>query len=84
MAQQLTDGQTLILDGGSTGAAIAEAIVGRNLTVCALNMRVADILASSPATRVMVPGGFVRHGELSSPIGRGTHPARTTASTPTS
>ena len=65
VAQQLTDGQTLILDGGSTGAAIAEAIAGRNLTVCALNMRVADILVSSPATRVMVPGGFVRHGELS-------------------
>lgn len=65
VAQQLTDGQTLILDGGSTGMAIAEAIVGRDLTVCALNMRVADILASSPATRVMIPGGVVRHGEQS-------------------
>ena len=65
VASQLSDGQTLILDGGSTGTAIAEAIVGRNLTVCALNMRAAEILASSPATRVMVPGGLVRHGELS-------------------
>jgi DeoR/GlpR family transcriptional regulator of sugar metabolism len=65
VASQLSDGQTLILDGGSTGTAIAEAIVGRNLTVCALNMRAAGILASSPATRVMVPGGLVRHGELS-------------------
>lgn len=65
VASQLSDGQTLILDGGSTGNAIAEAIVGRNLTVCALNMRAAGILASSPATRVMVPGGLVRHGELS-------------------
>lgn len=65
VARQLSDGQTLILDGGSTGTAIAEAIVGRNLTVCALNMRAAGILASSPATRVMVPGGLVRHGELS-------------------
>jgi DeoR/GlpR family transcriptional regulator of sugar metabolism len=65
VASQLSDGQTLILDGGSTGTAIAEAIVGRNLTVCALNMRAAGILASSPATRVMVPGGLVRNGELS-------------------
>ena len=38
---------------------------GRNLTVCALNMRVAEILSSSPNTRVMVPGGLIRHGELS-------------------
>ena len=65
VARQLQDGQTLILDGGSTGTAVAEALVGRNLTVCALNMRVADILASSPQTRVMVPGGLVRHGEQS-------------------
>jgi DeoR/GlpR family transcriptional regulator of sugar metabolism len=65
VARQLSDGQTLILDGGSTGTAIAEALVGRNMTVCALNMRAAEILASSPATQVMVPGGLVRHGELS-------------------
>jgi DeoR/GlpR family transcriptional regulator of sugar metabolism len=65
VVRELRDGQTLILDGGTTGTAIAEALVGRNLTVCALNMRVADILASSPETRVMVPGGFVRHGEQS-------------------
>jgi DeoR/GlpR family transcriptional regulator of sugar metabolism len=65
VAGRLADGQTVVLDGGSTGAAIAEAIVGRNLTVCALNMRVADILASSPNTRVMVPGGLIRPGELS-------------------
>jgi DeoR/GlpR family transcriptional regulator of sugar metabolism len=65
VAAALHDGQTLILDGGSTGTAIAEAIVGRNLTVCALNLRVAEILASSAATRVMVPGGDIRAGEFS-------------------
>jgi DeoR/GlpR family transcriptional regulator of sugar metabolism len=65
VARQLVDGQTLVLDGGSTGTAIAEALVGRSLTVCALNMRVAEILSSSPATRVMVPGGVIRPGELS-------------------
>lgn len=65
VAGLVRDGETVILDGGSTGVAVAEALVGRNLTVCALNMRVAEILASSSATRVMVPGGLVRHGELS-------------------
>ncbi|BEP14581.1 DeoR/GlpR family DNA-binding transcription regulator [Acidothermaceae bacterium B102] len=65
VASELDDGLTIILDGGSTGVAIAEALVGRNLTICALNIRVAEILASSPATRVMVPGGQIRHGELS-------------------
>ena len=65
VAEQLSDGQTLILDGGTTGTAIAEAIAGRNLTVCALNLRVAEILVTAPDTRVMIPGGFIRHGELS-------------------
>ena len=65
IAGRLIDGQTVVLDGGSTGAVIAEAITGRNLTVCALNMRVAEILSSSPNTRVMVPGGLIRPGELS-------------------
>ncbi|NMO04413.1 DeoR/GlpR transcriptional regulator [Gordonia sp. TBRC 11910] len=62
---QLADGETVVLDGGSTGVAIAEELVGRKLTVCALNLRVADVLMASPATRVMVPGGEVRHGEQS-------------------
>jgi DeoR/GlpR family transcriptional regulator of sugar metabolism len=65
VAGLISDGQTLILDGGTTGAAIAEALVGRELTVCALNLRVAEILTSSPMTRVMVPGGQIRPGELS-------------------
>jgi DeoR/GlpR family transcriptional regulator of sugar metabolism len=65
VAAELSDGQTVVLDGGSTGTAVAEALVGRDLTVCALNLRVAEILLSSPNTRVMTPGGWVRHGELS-------------------
>jgi DeoR/GlpR family transcriptional regulator of sugar metabolism len=65
VAEEVADGQTVVLDGGSTGTAIAEALVGRRLTVCALNLRVAEILSSSPATRVMIPGGQIRYGELS-------------------
>lgn len=65
VAAALSDGETVILDGGTTGVAIAEEIVGRNLTVCALNTRVAEVLVTSPATRVMLPGGVIRHGEQS-------------------
>jgi DeoR/GlpR family transcriptional regulator of sugar metabolism len=68
------DGQTIVLDGGTTGTTIAEALVGRKLTVCVLNLRVADILNRSPAARVMSPGGFIRYGEqsLSGPITENT------------
>jgi DeoR/GlpR family transcriptional regulator of sugar metabolism len=65
IADGVADGQTVILDGGSTGALIAEALVGRNLTVCALSVRVASILVASATTRVMVPGGMIRYEELS-------------------
>jgi len=65
VAEILKDGQTLVLDGGTTGQAVAEALVGRDLTVCALNLRVAEILSASLATKVMVPGGFIRPNELS-------------------
>ena len=65
VAATLTEGETVILDGGTTGVAIAEELVGRNLTVCALNTRVADVLMAAPAPRVMVPGGLIRHGEQS-------------------
>ncbi|MFC7755181.1 DeoR/GlpR family DNA-binding transcription regulator [Tsukamurella soli] len=65
VAQQVLDGQTLILDGGTTGMAVAEELVGRNITVCALNLRVAEVLAADSATRVLTPGGLVRAGEAS-------------------
>jgi len=62
---QVIDGQTLILDGGSTGVAIAERLVGRRITVCTLNLRAAEILSADAATRVMIPAGTIRTGELS-------------------
>jgi DeoR/GlpR family transcriptional regulator of sugar metabolism len=64
-AAEIVDGQTIILDAGSTGTAVAEALVGRHLIVCTLNLQAAAILASSPETTVMVPGGQVRNGEQS-------------------
>lgn len=62
-AARVQDGQTVILDGGSTGVALAQALLGRRITVCALNLRVAELLSGDAATRVMIPAGSIRTGE---------------------
>lgn len=64
-ARAVVEGQTVLLDGGTTGLAIADALAGRNLTVCTLNVRIAERLASDSSMRVMVPGGTIRPGEFS-------------------
>ena len=61
----ISDGETVILDGGTTAAAIAEELLAREITVCTLSLRVADILSGSPSVRLMIPGGIVRPGERS-------------------
>ena len=65
IAEEIQDGQTVIVDGGTTGLAVAEMLIGRVLTVCPLSMRVATALAGSSSLRLLVPGGFVRPGEQS-------------------
>jgi DeoR/GlpR family transcriptional regulator of sugar metabolism len=65
VATRIGDGETVILDGGTTAAAIAEQLLGREITACTLSLRVADILSGSTSVRLMVPGGIVRPGERS-------------------
>jgi DeoR/GlpR family transcriptional regulator of sugar metabolism len=59
----ISDGDTLILDGGSTGLAVAQALFDRAVTVCPLSLRAAWCLAGSRSIRLLVPGGAIRHGE---------------------
>jgi len=61
----ISDGETVILDGGTTGAAIAQELMGRDITVCTPSLRVADVLSGSSTVRLMIPGGIVRPGERS-------------------
>jgi len=61
----ISDGETVILDGGTTGAAVAQELMGRDITVCTLSLRVADVLSGSSTVRLMIPGGIVRPGERS-------------------
>jgi DeoR/GlpR family transcriptional regulator of sugar metabolism len=62
-AKLISDGETVIVDGGTTGAAIAEELMGRDITVCTPSLRVADVLSGSSTVRLMIPGGIVRPGE---------------------
>lgn len=59
----ISDGETVIVDGGTTGAAIAAELMGRDITVCTPSLRVADVLSGSSTVRLMIPGGIVRPGE---------------------
>ena len=63
VAGLVADGETVVLDGGSTGVAIARQLVHRDLTVCTPSLRVADVLREASDIRLMVTGGIVRPGE---------------------
>ena len=63
VVNHIVDGETIVLDGGTTGLAIAEHLVGKLTTVCPLSLRAAAILIESQTVRVLAPGGFVRAGE---------------------
>lgn len=63
----LRQGETVVLDSGSTALAVARTIVGRGLglTVVTPSILVAYELHNEPNTTVLVTGGTVRPGELS-------------------
>lgn len=65
-AELITDGDSIALDIGSTALQIALNLLGRhNLTVITPSLKIANILANQPDIRLILPGGIVRHGELS-------------------
>jgi DeoR/GlpR family transcriptional regulator of sugar metabolism len=60
------DGDTIVLDTGTTSLEVAYALRGRKvITVVTAALRVAMELANEPDIRVVVAGGFIRPGELS-------------------
>src|SRR5579875_1905097 len=64
--EMIQDGDSIILDVGTTTLEIARALKGkRNLTVLVSNLRAALELASQPAIQVIVVGGMLRASELS-------------------
>ncbi len=65
-ARTIAEGETVILDTGTTTYEVARALVGRrNITVLTTSLPIAELLADEPGIRVMLPGGLIRQGERS-------------------
>lgn len=65
VAEQILDGETMVLDGGTTGFAVAQHLLEKVVTVCPLSLRSAGVLVNSPTIRLLLPGGYVRPSEQS-------------------
>jgi DeoR/GlpR family transcriptional regulator of sugar metabolism len=63
-AALLEDGETLVLDGGTTALEVAGKLGDRRLTVLPLSLHTATALAGAPEIRLVMPGGDVRPTEL--------------------
>jgi DeoR/GlpR family transcriptional regulator of sugar metabolism len=66
-ATLVSDGETAIVDVGSTTLELARALAGAssNMTVLTPSLHVAGELSGKPDLRLIVTGGMVRSGELS-------------------
>lgn len=59
-ANMVKDGETILLDAGTTTREIARALCGKRLTVATNNMDVACIFADEPDIEVLLLGGILR------------------------
>ena len=64
VATLVADDDSVILDNGTTCFAVAHELVGRPVTVLALSLRAAAVLATRPGPTVLVPGGPVEVDSL--------------------
>jgi DeoR family transcriptional regulator, fructose operon transcriptional repressor len=73
-AALLQDGDTVLLDGGTTTLEVARALVGRRLQVVTNSLPIAQLLASSQQTDLILIGGYVypRTGVALGPLAIGT------------
>ncbi|NQE92100.1 DeoR/GlpR transcriptional regulator [Nocardia terpenica] len=62
-AALIADGESVILDSGTTGSAAAQALSARRLTVIPLAVHAITVLAAAPRIQLLLPGGTVRPGE---------------------
>jgi DeoR/GlpR family transcriptional regulator of sugar metabolism len=58
-ASLIEDGQTIILDGGSTTAAVAEKLVDRSLNVITNSLAIAEVLKDARQIEVILTGGYL-------------------------
>ncbi|MFC0069539.1 DeoR/GlpR family DNA-binding transcription regulator [Umezawaea endophytica] len=65
VAELIDDGESIVVDGGTTTLEAARLLVDRRLTVLPLNLHVANALKGADRVRLVMPGGDMRPGELS-------------------
>lgn len=58
-AELVADGDTLLLDGGTTTYEVARLLVGRPLQIVTNSLPVANLFAASPSTDLLLLGGYV-------------------------
>ncbi|MFI1419218.1 DeoR/GlpR family DNA-binding transcription regulator [Streptomyces sp. NPDC020731] len=64
VASLITDGETVLLDSGTTCLEVARLLRGRQVTVMPLSLQAIDVLGDAPEpTSLLVPGGRPRAGE---------------------
>ena len=61
----IADGESVVVDSGTTGLAAAREIRGRQVTVMALSLSAINVLADAERVSMLLPGGMVRPNELS-------------------
>jgi DeoR/GlpR family transcriptional regulator of sugar metabolism len=64
VAALIADGETVVLDAGTTAAEVGRALRGRPVTVMPLGIRTLVDLAHDERVRLIAPGGDIRPGEL--------------------
>lgn len=62
--EHLRDGDTIVLDSGTTALEVARLLHNRTVTVMPLSLHVAQELVDAPGVRLLMPGGEPRPGEL--------------------
>jgi DeoR/GlpR family transcriptional regulator of sugar metabolism len=64
-ADLLVEGESVVLDSGTTTLEVARCLTRRQVTVMPLSLHAAWALAGAEGVRLLMPGGDVRPGELS-------------------
>jgi DeoR/GlpR family transcriptional regulator of sugar metabolism len=60
----VTDGESVILDSGTTTLEVARALAHRRITAIPLDLHSASVLGNAPDVNLLVPGGHARPGAL--------------------
>jgi DeoR/GlpR family transcriptional regulator of sugar metabolism len=64
VAELIADGESVVIDSGTTCLEVARALRHRRLTVMPLSLHAANELVGAPRLKLLLPGGEPRPGEL--------------------